>query len=244
MRSKSKSRHDSRQFGLSYFSILNPRNDDFEKIELEFHEFSQPTKSADEINNVLDEIASDLETKCVMENVVGDSVVVVIEDQKWKKFKREECLPKKSRNSEDISFALKKLVKLGFLARQKRIRALKVSLMYSKSMEVKVWSRQPVYGRQAQRQVFQLKIETGFLRDEFQTGKQNRVLRRETGSETGFQMGQENPVLFKNLPQDCLLLLNPVLLACLKFVSQETCLDFELENLSPACFWRQVAESS
>ena len=141
---KSKSRHDSRQFGLFYFSTLTPRNDDFEKIELEWRKFSRPTKAADEINEVLDEIASALETKCVLENVVGDSVVVVIEDQKWKKFKREECLPKKSRSSEDISFALKKLIRLGFLARQKKIRALKVSLMYSKSMEVKIWSRQPV----------------------------------------------------------------------------------------------------
>ena len=50
----------------------------------------------------------------------------------------------------------------------------------------------------------------GFLRDEFKTGKQIRVLRQEKGSLTGPVERHSS----KNL----------VLLSCLKFVSQETCL--------------------
>ena len=52
------------------------------------------------------------------------------------------------------------------------------------------WSRQPVYKKQASRQVFSSKsrqvIRQDFLRDGFMTGKQNRVLRREAGPETSF----------------------------------------------------------
>ncbi|CBY38239.1 unnamed protein product [Oikopleura dioica] len=76
--------------------------------------------------------------KCIMENVVGDSVMVVIEDEIGEHFKREECLPKRSRTSKDIRFALKKLIRMEFLWRHLNIRALKVSLMYTKDMDVKL----------------------------------------------------------------------------------------------------------
>ena len=128
---------DNREFGLFYFSVSTPRNEDFEKIEHEY-EFSKPSNDVDKINTVLNEIALALEMKCVMENVVGDSVMVVIEDEIGEHFKREECLPKRSRTSKDIRFALKKLIRMEFLWRHLNIRTLKVSLMYTKNMDVKL----------------------------------------------------------------------------------------------------------
>jgi len=128
---------DNREFGLFYFSVSTPRNEDFEKIEHEY-KFSKPSNDVDKINTVLNEIALALEMKCVMENVVGDSVMVVIEDEIGEHFKREECLPKRSRTSKDIRFALKKLIRMEFLWRHLNIRTLKVSLMYTKNMDVKL----------------------------------------------------------------------------------------------------------
>jgi hypothetical protein len=56
------------------------------------------------------------------------------------------------------------------------------------------------------------------LTADVETGKQNRVLRRETGHETGFKAGQDSascPVL-KTTRVSVYYLENPVLLSCLK----------------------------
>jgi len=46
-------------------------------------------------------------------------------------------------------------------------------------------------------------------RDEFQTGKRYRVIRRETGPVTGFQAGQGDPALSQTFLRSCFLNLYP-----------------------------------
>ena len=127
---------DVREFGLFHFSVAAERYEDLLTIN-QGYKFTIPSDNPVDIYSVVDEVAAALAKKCLDEECVGDTVLVVVENDAGITFKREECLSKKSREKEIIGDAIKELIRMEFMWKRQKISILKVSLKYKKAMEIK-----------------------------------------------------------------------------------------------------------